>query len=201
MSWLPSNGQTASHLVIMLHGWGADAKDLHPLASMLDLPGCQFLFPNAPFPHPSVPGGLAWYSLDTAEYTGLEESKQQLRDWLVSLEENTGIPLENTFLCGFSQGGAMTVDVGLSLPLAGLCVLSGYLHAEPHIGTEETPDVLIVHGLQDMVVPVAVARRSRDLLRAMGVPVEYHELNMGHEIPIPVLTLLRSFLRDRVANV
>jgi phospholipase/carboxylesterase len=182
----------------MLHGWGADANDLAPLASMLDLVDCQFLFPNAPFPHPGVPNGRAWYSLDTAEYTGVEESRQQLHDWILSLEGTTGIPLANTFLCGFSQGGAMTLDVGLSLPLAGLCALSGYLHAEPHLRTGEMPSVLIVHGLQDQVVPVAAARRSRDLLLGLGVPVEYHELNMGHEIPIPVLTILRGFLRARV---
>jgi phospholipase/carboxylesterase len=184
--------------VILLHGWGADANDLAPLASMLDLPGCQFLFPNAPFPHPNVPGGRAWYSLETAEYTGLEESRQQLRDWLSSLEATTGIGIANTFLCGFSQGGAMTLDTGLSLSLGALCVLSGYLHAEPRLGTGKTPPVLIVHGIQDAVVPVAAARRSRDILEDTGVPVEYHELNMGHEIPIPVLSILRRFLRERI---
>jgi phospholipase/carboxylesterase len=166
---------------------------------MLELSGCQFLFPNAPFEHPSVPGGRAWYSLETAEYTGLDESRQQLRDWLVSLPDTTGIPLENTFLCGFSQGGAMVLDVGLSLPIAGLGVLSGYLHGEPRLGTGETSPVFIIHGIQDQVVPVSAARRSRDLLQSLGVSVEYHELNMGHEIPIPVLTLLRGFLRGRIS--
>jgi phospholipase/carboxylesterase len=200
ISWLPNSGKPVSHLVILLHGWGADANDLVPLASMLELSGCQFLFPNAPFDHPSVPGGRAWYSLETAEYTGLDESRQQLLDWLASLESTTGIPLANTFLCGFSQGGAMTLDVGLSLPLAGLGVLSGYLHAEPRLGTGETPPVLIIHGIQDQVVPVSAARRSRDGLLGMGVSVDYHELNMGHEIPIPVLTILRGFLRDRIGQ-
>lgn len=182
----------------MLHGWGADANDLAPLGAMLDLANCQFLFPNAPFPHPQVPNGRAWYALDTAEYQGLDESYQQLYDWLSSLEETTGIPLENTFLCGFSQGGAMALNVGLSLPLGGLCALSGYLHAEPGLGENGTPPVLIIHGIQDQVVPIAAARQAKDLLLGLGVSVDYHELNMGHEIPIPVLTILRGFLREKV---
>jgi phospholipase/carboxylesterase len=180
----------------MLHGWGADASDLAPLAGMIDLADCQFLLPNAPFEHPQVPGGRAWYALETSDYQGLKASRQQLSDWIVSLEATTGIPLNRTFLSGFSQGGAMTLDVGLSLPLAGLCSLSGYLHGEPH--PQGSKSVLIIHGKQDTVVPIAVARQARDLLLGLGVNVEYHELNMGHEIPIPALTILRKFLRDRL---
>ena len=40
-----------------------------------------------------------------------------------TLESKTGIPLSKTILCGFSQGGAMTMDVGVTLPLAGLIIL------------------------------------------------------------------------------
>ena len=192
----PSPENPARYLVIMLHGWGADAMDLAPLASMLDLADCQFLFPNAPFDHPQVPGGRAWYALETSDYQGLVASRQQLHDWIISLEATTSIPLERTFLTGFSQGGAMTLDVGLSLPLAGLGSLSGYLHGEPH--PQGPQNVLIVHGKQDPVVPIAAARQARDLLLGLGVNVEYHELNMGHEIPIPALTILRQFLRNRL---
>ncbi|MGH2416207.1 MAG: alpha/beta hydrolase, partial [Microcystaceae cyanobacterium] len=127
----PANGNLPTHLLVALHGWGANGQDLVPLASMFNLPDYQFLFPDAPFLHSQVPGGKAWYSLDASDYYGLSESRQILRDWLLSLERTTGIPLSRTILSGFSQGGAMTLDVGLTLPLAGLCSLSGYLHAKP----------------------------------------------------------------------
>jgi phospholipase/carboxylesterase len=74
--------------------------------------------------------------------------------------------------------------------------LSGYLHSEPY--PQGPQNVLIVHGKQDPVVPIAAARQARDLLLGLGVNVEYHELNMGHEIPIPALTILRQFLRNRL---
>lgn len=191
----PSQGEKPTHLLVALHGWGANAQDLAPFARMFNLPQFGFIFPNAPFAHPQVPGGRAWYALDTNEYRGLSESRQLLLDWLQSLEENTGVPLQRTFMAGFSQGGAMTLDVGLSLPLAGLCSLSGYLHTQPQIKGDRFPPVLIVHGRQDMVVPLQAAQQAKRELNALGINVEYREFDMGHEIQPPVLTLMEEFLR------
>ncbi|MGK7874302.1 MAG: alpha/beta hydrolase [Xenococcaceae cyanobacterium] len=190
----PANGNPPTRLLVTLHGWGANSQDLAPLASMFNLPDYQFIFPNAPFPHPQVPWGRAWYSLETSDYHGLSESRQILLDWLLSLESTTGVPLSHTILSGFSQGGAMTLDVGLNLPLAGLCSLSGYLHSKPQATSSTFPPVLIVHGKQDPVVPLKAAQQARDELTALGVAVEYKEFDMGHEIQPAVLALVRSFI-------
>ncbi|MBE9167941.1 alpha/beta hydrolase [Pleurocapsales cyanobacterium LEGE 06147] len=200
----PSQGEKPTHLLVALHGWGANAQDLVPFARMFNLPQFGFMFPNAPFAHPQVPGGRAWYALDSNEYRGLTQSRQLLLEWLQSLEKNTGVPLHRTFMAGFSQGGAMTLDVGLSLPLAGLCSLSGYLHAQPQARgerfalsvRERFPPVLIVHGRQDPVVPLQAAQQAREKLNALGINVKYREFNMGHEIQPPVLTLIEKFIRD-----
>jgi phospholipase/carboxylesterase len=174
----------------MLHGWGANAEDLKPLASPLNLPHCQYLFPNAPFPHPQVPWGRAWYDLDSNNYQGLVESRQLLKNWLQSLPKTTGIELEKTILVGFSQGGAMALDVGLQLPLAGLCSLSGYLHSHPAPNRKNYPPLAIVHGKQDPVVPLKAARIARDELMAAGVKVLYR----GHEINIETIAIVREFI-------
>lgn len=160
---------------------------------MLNLPEYQCIFPNAPFPHPQVPSGRAWYALETSNYQGISESRQILSNWLLTLKDSTGVPLEKTILCGFSQGGAMILDVGLNLPVAGLCSLSGYLHTRPQIGYS-SPPVLMVHGKQDMVIPVKVAQQASEELKALGIRVEYHEFNMGHEIPNLVLEVLQKFI-------
>ena len=94
---------------------------------MFNLPEYQFLFPDAPYSNSYR--GRMWYSLRNQDYQGLTASRQQLTDWLKSLESTTGVPLSRTILAGFSQGGAMTLDVGITLPLAGLVCLSGYLHS------------------------------------------------------------------------
>ncbi|MBD2444190.1 alpha/beta hydrolase [Dolichospermum sp. FACHB-1091] len=192
----PPTNQTPKALIVTLHGWGANAQDVASLIPYVNLPDYEFLLPNAPYPYPYADTGRAWYDLRTENmYDGLAESKQLLIDWLQSLETNTGIPLSRTILGGFSQGGAMTLDVGLSLPLAGLVVMSGYLH--PTVATLNPgnfPPTLIMHGTKDEVVPLQAAIKSRDMAKSLGVAVEYHEFEMGHEINLPMLEALRTFV-------
>ena len=192
----PPAEKTPKALIVTLHGWGANAQDVASLIPYINLPDYEFLLPNAPYPYPYADTGRAWYDLRTENmYAGLVESKQLLIDWLQSLETNTGIPLSRTILGGFSQGGAMTLDVGLSLPLAGLVVMSGYQH--PSVATLNPgnfPPTLIMHGTKDEVVPLQAAIKSRDMAKSLGVAVEYHEFEMGHEINLPMLEALRTFV-------
>lgn len=192
-SILPCNGKTPTRLLVMLHGWGANSDDLTGLVNLLDLPEYQFLFPNAPFPHFQIPGGRSWYALETEKREGLTESRELLRAWLRSLPEQTQIPLERTVLFGFSQGGAMTLDVGFELPFVGLCSFSGYFHALPKI-EQISPPTLIVHGERDPVVPVQAARQVKEALTKYGVPIEYREFAMAHEINSPALLVLQEFI-------
>jgi phospholipase/carboxylesterase len=124
---------------------------------------------------------------------GLAESHQWLGDWLSTLPQTTGVPLEQTVLAGFSQGGAMTLDLGLTLPLAALIVYSGYLHSPP-VHPKYTPPILIVHGQQDAVVPVASAQLAHRQLTQAGLQVTYQDFPMGHEIRPEVINLSREFL-------
>ena len=202
---------------------GANYQDLAPLAQMLNLPGFGCLFPNAPFAHPQVPGGRAWYDLENKpNYRQLIKSRELLINWLSSLETATGVPLQRTIMAGFSQGGAMTLDVGLTFPMLSLCSLSGYLHYEPEANsitdavarsliiktnniTRSYPSklspALIIHGKQDPVVPIQAGRQAEKKLTAMGVEVQYHEFNMGHEIPLPALEVLQGFIDSCVCEV
>ncbi|WP_404787040.1 alpha/beta hydrolase [Altericista sp. CCNU0014] len=185
--------------LVGLHGWGSNAQDLASLAPYLDLKGYQYVFPNGPMPHPDVPGGRMWYDLsDFATRRGLPESRQQLTDWLLSLESVDGVPLNKTFLTGFSQGGAMTLDVGTHLPVAGLVVLSGYLHPLEIRPLPQTfPPILMIHGLQDTVVQIAMARKSHEALLQAGAKVQYHELEMAHEIQPEVMKLIQDFVQQQ----
>jgi phospholipase/carboxylesterase len=135
-----------------------------------------------------------WYDLGREDYKGLALSQELLIDWLKSLEGLTGLPLESTILSGFSQGGAMTLDVGLTLPLAGLVCMSGYLHRTPQDLEPPLPSLLIVHGRQDTVVPLSAAQRVRDYLLNLGAPMQYKEFDMGHEIRPEVLDVIREFI-------
>lgn len=192
----------ASKLFIALHGWGANAQDLAALADYLPLSGYRMAFPDAPFPHPYNPVGRMWYNFPAGydfqmshdfELQGdLQESRQRLRDWVVEMGHQTGIPLEKTVIAGFSQGGAMTLDVGIQLPLAGAIILSGYLHSPPTPHAQLGP-VLVVHGRQDAVVPLQAAHQTRETLATRNVDVTYQEFDMGHDVSPAVLRQIQVF--------
>ncbi len=198
-SILPTSNQPPKGVIVALHGWGANAADLAGLVPFLGLGDYQFLLPDAPFPHPYAADGKMWYDLESDQYTGIAESRQLLHDWLRSLEGETGVPLDRTFLSGFSQGGAMTLDVGLQLPLAGLLSLSGYLHPVTQPLADPAPPVLVVHGRQDTVVPLRAAHHAQQDLTQRGVSVQYEEFDMGHEIQMVVLERIKVFIEAQSA--
>jgi phospholipase/carboxylesterase len=194
--------EAADKLLIGLHGWGANAEDLATLADYLPLRGFKMLFPDAPFPHPHAPGGRMWYGFpmgydfqsdhDFAQQADLQESRALLRQWLGQVAEETGIPPERTAIAGFSQGGAMTLDVGLAVA-AGGGVDSQWLSAQSADPHADLGPVLMVHGRQDPVVPIARAHQSRDVLKSQAVDLTYQEYDMGHEISPLVLREIRLF--------
>lgn len=189
----PDNAQ---YLVLMLHGWGANFYDLQPLATLLNLPNCRYLFPNAPFPHFQNPIGRAWYALEREDFQGIEESRDRLYAWLESLPELTGIPPERTAMIGFSQGGAMTLDVGLEFGFAALCSCSGYLHYDPSERDGQFSPTLLIHGSQDQKVPLQAAQQAKAELGKLGVPLEYFEFRGGHEIPYEAIAAMGQFLQQ-----
>lgn len=200
---VPAQTATAAGTIVLLHGWGANHHDLGGLAPYFKLPEYQFLFPNGIFEHEFTDTGKMWYSFTGAgqltdrSVTQLATSRQILSEWIKSLPATTGIPLDRTWIAGFSQGGAMTLDIGLDLPVAGLIVLSGYLHPDRPKPPQAAPPVLIIHGRQDDVVPVRAAKKSQETLSQWGVDVQYQEFDMGHSIVPEVLDVVRSFVSNR----
>jgi phospholipase/carboxylesterase len=92
-------------------------------------------------------------------------------------------------LAGFSQGGAVALQTALRHPerLAGILALSTYLPLpdtladEAHAASRDVP-VFMSHGIQDPVIPLSWAMRSRDHLVALGYAVEWREYPMPHSV-------------------
>jgi len=61
----PASGGKPKQLVILLHGLGADGRDLLGLAPEFAeiLPDAVFVSPDAPFPCDMAPMGRQWFSL------------------------------------------------------------------------------------------------------------------------------------------
>ena len=184
--------------LVLLHGWGADADDLLELGQELveglaDLP-VDLVALQAPGLHPAGMG-RQWYGLAPApDWAELPNARLALRQRLEQLGQS--VPLRHTALLGFSQGGAMAVDVATSapMPLAALISCSGYPHPDWQPQAEGLP-VLLTHGNQDPVVPAAACEALEQQLAAAGAQVSQQLFDGGHGIDPSLFPLMREFLR------
>jgi phospholipase/carboxylesterase len=205
-----------SATVIWLHGLGADGYDFVPVVKELDslgAPAARFVFPHAPMMPVTINNGFvmrAWYDIRTADLAHREDAdgiraSQAAVEQLIEREAGRGIGRRRIVLAGFSQGAAITLQTGLRQadPVAGLIALSGYLPlaeklaAERHPASREVP-ILMAHGTDDPVVPIARAIRSRDLLAALGYRVDWHEYPMPHAVCAEEIEAIARFLRERL---
>jgi phospholipase/carboxylesterase len=185
----------AQQRLVLLHGWGADADDLLDLGSMLVGPEVSVVALRAPEPHP-YGVGRQWYGLQPINWEQLPAAREALSQRLQALAEE--VPLQATVLLGFSQGGAMALDVGSQLPLAGIVACSGY----PHEGWQppaSTPAVLLSHGREDPVVPWAASEEALRRLQQAGVKAELLGFNGGHTIDTNLLPQISGFVQRQLA--
>ncbi len=152
------SSQTATHRIVLIHGWGADADDLLTLGKEItDKINFDFevISLRAPILHPSGQG-RQWYGLYPHDWNGAEVEVNKL---LVTLKkfDTDQIPLGKTILLGFSQGAAMAIDAGFKLNLGLIVACSGYPHPNWAPG-ENSPPLIISHGVFDDVVPIDASR-------------------------------------------
>jgi phospholipase/carboxylesterase len=178
----------ADHLMLLIHGRGADEHDVEPLLSYLD-PAGRFLavLPRAPLP---MPPGYQWY--DTIGIPeggpGFLESVDALDDLLDEASAEHGLARDKAVVAGFSQGAAVALALGLRRSdrprPAGLLAMSGFLGDVEGLQYDFTdaPPVLIQHGTHDPLIDVHFGRLAAGALAANGVPVVYREYPMGHQV-------------------
>ena len=192
--------ETATASVIWLHGLGADGHDFEPIVAELGegvTRDVRYVFPHAPRIPVTINGGMvmrAWYDIaDTdlsnrADEEGVRASARIL-EALIAGELEQGIASTRIVLAGFSQGGAIALHTGLRYPepLAGIMALSTYLPLEQAARAEiadvnrATP-ILLAHGSQDPVIPLALSEHSRQVLASLGITPQCHTYPMPHSV-------------------
>jgi phospholipase/carboxylesterase len=212
----PESDEGVSPLMIILHGYGADERDLMTLAPYFD-PRLRTISIRAPLDLPQ--GGHAWFPLEFTE-SGLKTNREDVekaRDVLVhvvcNLQVAHGNDSNNTMLLGFSQGAAMALAVGFSAPgtASSMIALSGFFAPEmvptdPNIlRALEARSVIMTHGTDDAVITIDRSHASRDRVQQTPVRLQYNEYSMGHEINqeclADVVDWVAGMLADRGGTV
>ena len=204
----------ASAAVIWLHGLGADGHDFASVVPELQLPSAlniRFIFPHAPSMPVTINNGYvmpAWYdileaSLDRkVDVVQLFASARQIHA-LIEREISRGIPSKKIILAGFSQGGAVAYEAGLTCDktLAGLLILSSYFATSDtlieHTANKNIP-ILIQHGSEDFVVNEVLGQRAYQQLSGRGYDVVYESYGMEHSLCAEQITVISSWLQKRL---
>jgi phospholipase/carboxylesterase len=207
-----ATGADPAGTVIWMHGLGADGWDFVPIVRELPLPddlALRFIFPHAPMQPVTINNGMemrAWYDIamnDIArlpDEQGIRESQAAI-ERLIARERERGVDSSRIVLAGFSQGGAIALQVGLrhANRLGGIVALSTYLPLEDSLEAEassanrSTP-IFMAHGDEDPIVPIQLAEVSRMALKNRGYQVEWHQWPMQHAVCGEEIEAVSAFL-------
>ncbi len=193
-------------LLVLLHGYGSDERDLMGLGPFLD-PG--LLMVSARAPHGLDTGGYAWFPITMGEggivlhFEQAWTSCAQVSELVDSLKADYPVDPGKVFLLGFSQGASIGLAVVLKYPklCTGVAAISGACTEEMLPADHSTLkhlQVLVAHGRLDQVIPVDQGRLSHKLLGSLPLDLTYMEYEMGHEISQECLRDLRNWLGRRL---
>lgn len=201
--------------VVCLHGYGADMRDLAPLAGELETKRpISWLFPDAP--EVLDWGGRAWFPIDVAAFEqsqrtgaardlslreppGMEWAREELQRFIRELDK----PWDKIVLMGFSQGAMLAVDLALRAesPPAGVAILSGTLVDKKTVAqlapAKKGLPFFQSHGSVDPILGFAEARSLEKALVEAGWRGQLRRFEGGHAIPAETLEGLKGWLEKR----
>jgi phospholipase/carboxylesterase len=154
--------------------------------------------------------GYQWFSIswldgspESEMAAGFHRSAAILDSYITEAMAEEGVGPEATALVGFSQGTMMSLQVAprRDQPLAALVGFSGRLQDGGKLKREAVsrPPVLLIHGDQDEMIPVAALAEAQSGLADAGFQVRSHiSRGTGHGIAPDGLGLALGFLTEHL---
>ena len=212
----PRSG-TAKQLVVFLHGYGADGNDLIEIGRAWQnlLPDAAFVSPHAPQPCGQSPMGREWFPLTFRDpnerWTGVNAAAPALDAFLDAELQRRHLAGSALALVGFSQGTMMALHVGARRAVSPAAIVgySGMLVVPEAVDPDafaaeirSKPPVLLVHGDEDQLIPVAALMHAAQGLAALGFMTEWHVSGgVGHGIDQEGLRQGGEFLAKQFARL
>lgn len=190
----------AKAAMIMVHGRGAMAKGMFPLADQLAQPDFHYIAPQAQY--------HTWYPHSFLEpreknQPGISSGIQLLHDLLESIVE-ADIPKEKIILLGFSQGACLATEFSARHPqkLGGVVALSGGLigpaiNQKDYSGSMEQTPVFIGCSDNDPHVPQRRIDETEAVFEKLNADVNKQIYKgMGHTIIDEEIKQVRGMMAD-----
>ena len=203
----PDSPQEAARVyptILALHGRGSNERDLIALAEYLPR-NLLWISPRGPFD--LGPDSYEWFQITQIgkpDPARLANALNKMDGFIDEIIENYPIDKNKLYLLGFSQGSIVSMSYTLTNPqrIAGVIAQSGYIPHESGLQIDEAgikhKPFILTHGIQDSMLPVDWARRSRDTLQKLDVNLEYHEFNMGHNVSAESIAVINTWMKKKL---
>jgi phospholipase/carboxylesterase len=158
------------------------------------------LLPRAPERYEA---GWAWYINGPDRQAHIDQARSRLVELVAAVRRSFDVGPEKIGVWGFSQGGVLALELGLFAlsPLAAVVSVGGKLlgstaESEATLARARGRDFLLVHGMNDPLVPHELSRQAYGALVRHGARAELAELPMGHEISPVAQAGMRGFFES-----
>jgi phospholipase/carboxylesterase len=200
---VPAASAKASYLAVMLHGVGDSAEGFAPIARVLasQLPDLEFVIPDGLAPFDGAPRGRQWFSVRGVTTDNraarVSDAARRVSAWIDGELARRGLTGDKLVLLGFSQGAIVsnTLAIVRSPPPHAVVAMSGRLAIDGDARSSGTPRVLVLHGTDDPVMPIALAEEAAAGLRARGAEVSVETFpGLAHSVDERELRAIVTFL-------
>jgi phospholipase/carboxylesterase len=204
------NSEPTAPLFILIHGRAGNIESMRFFANLIDVK-LNYLLIEAPTKDPI--GGFSWWLTDTAPNSPINE-QSVTNEVLLELGENfvwdldfwlaaKALTPKEVYIVGFSQGAGFASCLIRIYPklFKRAALLSGFVpkldnftinNPDQHFKT----DVLMIHGEDDPVVNINIARTGSERLKELGFNVEFLPNEATHKVGKLGLKRLKEWFQE-----
>ena len=194
-----------SPLIILIHGYGSNEKDLFSLidylpkeAYIISLRGPIELFNNS----------YAWYDIYVDannkfyDHEGAKKIRDELSKFIDEIIKHPNIDSDNITLIGFSQGAILSHAISYSYPgkIKNIMALSGVIDEKIMKRADSKPktNIYISHGTNDNMIDYHISRESLNFYKSKDIDFTFESYDQGHGINEKNLESLVKWLKEKI---
>jgi len=205
----PKDDANIKNVIILLHGYGGDGKDISMLSMnwQRHLPNTIFICPNGHESCSINPTGFQWFDLtnDDPKYI-LEQTikaEKKLNQFIDEVKKEFNLENDKICLSGFSQGCMMSINLGLTSNQEYNCIVgfSGKIINQVDLKSriKVSTNTLLIHGDLDQVVSYNFMLEAKDFFIRNNIEIETHLIkNCDHNIPIEASSIALNYILKKI---
>lgn len=209
--YLPENRSKKNPLVVLVHGRAGDANVMWIFSKALVDLRPVIVSPQAVIRDQEMQG-FNWWDItlgnqlsDEEKIKGIFAVAEKMEKFIEECHQVYGTNPEETYIAGFSQGGAVASCVGLIKPnfFKGVALLSSFIPVTLTNNLDRIAPLarkagnltkyFLFHGTKDDIIGFERARQTKQFLEGIGVDCDLHSDDVAHKVSSTGIKALKGW--------